>query len=209
MHGSKIVCSTKLYPGILKISDMLAAHCLFVRTLLSVYLERAVKGIMVFPRWHPNYKTMVPDQYRTRIRNPGPNPRGQKWKMTHKIRKNLEIYVLMFSSESWRLLLWLGRSLGIGLDQFFFQLFIFFNFWSSKPWFQLGSGFGSVPYSLFSLKCWILIKWMWIRNPDKMYVILSAGDVVDCSRHLARLTDHPRMLLGYEVSIPYISGMCC
>jgi hypothetical protein len=44
-----------------------------------------------------------------------------------------------------------------------------------------------------------------IHNTDKMYVILFAGDVVDCSRHLARVTDHPRLLLGYEVSIPYIS----
>jgi hypothetical protein len=50
---------------------------------------------------------------------------------------------------------------------------------------------------------------MRIRSPDKVYLILCAGDVVDCSRHLARLTDHPRLLLGYEVSIPNISGMCC
>ncbi len=50
---------------------------------------------------------------------------------------------------------------------------------------------------------------MQIHNTDKMHVILSAGDVVDCSRHLACVTDHSRLLLGYEVSIPYISGMCC
>jgi hypothetical protein len=52
------------------------------------------------------------------------------------------------------------------------------------------------------------LKPMRIHNTDKMHVILSAGDVVDCSRHLARVTDHPRLLLGYEVSIPSIPDEC-
>jgi hypothetical protein len=67
--------------------------------------------------------------------------------------------------------------LGIGKLQFLikkkikkiFQLLIFFNFWSLKPWIRIGSGSGSVLASIRIL--WIRIrirkKWIRIRNPAK------------------------------------------
>jgi hypothetical protein len=61
----------------------------------------------------PNWIRIQSGQWiRMRIRNPDPDPGGQIWPT--KVAKKSEIHVLkcwMFSFESWRLLLYLGRPL--------------------------------------------------------------------------------------------------
>ncbi len=108
--------------------------------------------------------------------DPDPNPGGQKWPT--KNRKKLRNFMVwnagcsLFKTEGFFCslnVLYGGLEIS-KIAIFFYQkniiknfhLYIFYNFWSSKPWIRIGQDPDRYRY-LFSPKCWIRIRNQWIR----------------------------------------------
>ncbi len=81
--------------------------------------------------------------------DPYPDPDSQsgsgsrRAKMAHKLRKKSINYIYWSAGCSLLRAEGFSCSLDISKLQFFKSVFIFFSFWSSKPWTRIGSGYGS------------------------------------------------------------------
>ncbi len=110
-----------------------------------------------------------------------------------------------------------------GLKKGIFQQYFLFYFWFSIPWIQIGSGSGSG--SVFSLKCWIRIKWIQIRNTGsgltwiwlKKFRVVDKREIFKHKKYLFNFPGWPRReglpLCRYKVLLqvrgrrPHLQGV--